>query len=289
MSMKNYLGFEKIMNEEEREVERNGEVINEMITTSKTVLVGRVKAVRTGTTKAGRPYGQIILSSGAEKYDITADGIIKSECEREEDGTPKPIFVNFYNSMKARGNKAYDDFLRLTTASEEGKSPVVRENSIVMLKCTQQVITYPDDSNFVSYLAIKMYINGICELQENDVPCAYLLMGTAILTQKQGDYRLSIPTTMQNPITGAWDVKTYINCIPATEDGKFTDEMVKSLAKHGDKFTRTVLVSDDAKYNLETSDPLNPEADFTFKSWMTIPEFEEGELKNGNGDIVVVD
>ena len=289
--MKNFEIFSRINSEVEDTYTRDGVEEKNIVTSSTVILAGRVKTVTTSTTKGGSPMATMVLSGGAKQYIINTDGTIKEieEAERDEQGVIKPVFIGFYNSKAARGNKAYDDLMKLTTPKTEGKQAAVRPDSVVMVKATKQVRTKEDGSQFVSYLGTRVYISGVAEVRANKdgKPGCWALMNAVILREKDGAYSMSLPISMLNPVSGKYDITCFVDCQP--KSGIWTSEMLQSFAKRGEHSARAVLLAEPDDYVLDANDPMNPKATLKFSAWITVPEFEESEAGSNRGSVVTMD
>lgn len=288
--MKNFELFNRINNETEDTYVRDGVEEKSIVTTSTVVLAGRVKTINSSTTKSGNPMATLVLSSGAKQYIVQADGSVKEagEVERDEKGVIKPVFIGFYNSKQARGNKAYDDLMRLATPKSEGKHAAIRPDIPIMVKATKQVRTREDGSQYISYLGTRAYISGVAEVRANAAgPGCWTIMGAVILREKDGEYSMSLPVQMLNPVSGKYDITCYVDCQP--KSGVWTSEMIQSFAKRGEHSARAVLYADEPDYQMDTTDPMAPKGVINFSAWTTIPEFENSETGSGRGAIVTAD
>lgn len=288
--MKNFEMFNRINNETQDTYTKDGVDIQQTITNCTTILVGRVKRVTTGETKSGKPMATLVLSGGAKQFQIQDDASIKEiDTELTEDGKIPEVYIQFYDSSKPRGNKAYSDLMKLATPKTEGKSAAVTRDRIVIVKASKQIKTNEDGTQYITYMGTRVYISGVAEIQENKdhVPGCYTLLGSVTLFEKDGEYLLSMPITMANPVTGAYDVTCYINCKPSS--GVFTPEMIQSFGKK-EKCARVALHVETENYNLDTTNPLKPTGEATFSSWAVIPEFVDGEIGTSNmGNVVTVE
>ena len=193
--MRNTEIFSRINSENEETYTKDGIEETNIVTNETVVLVGRVKTVKTAETKNNKPMATLIMSGGARQFLIKEDGSIDTiEPERDDEGRIKSVFVDFYNSNQPRGNKAYDDLMKLATPKSEDKQAAVRRGSIVLIKATKQIKTrVSDGSQFVTYMGTKVYISGIAEVQNKIVdnvvkPGSWTLLNSVILREKDGQY-----------------------------------------------------------------------------------------------------
>ena len=201
--MRNTEIFSRINSENEETYTKDGIEETNIVTNETVVLVGRVKTVKTAETKNNKPMATLIMSGGARQFLIKEDGSIDTiEPERDDEGRIKSVFVDFYNSNQPRGNKAYDDLMKLATPKSEDKQAAVRRGSIVLIKATKQIKTrVSDGSQFVTYMGTKVYISGIAEVQNKIVnnvvkPGSWTLLNSVILREKDGQYSLTMPVNM---------------------------------------------------------------------------------------------
>ena len=285
--MKNFEIFNRINSEEQENYMKDGVESTSIVTSSTVILAGRVKTIITGETKTGKPKATLVLSAGAKQYTIQSDGSIKlSEPERTDEEKIPSLYIDFYNSSKPKGSKAYDDIMRLSTPKSEGKPAAVEQGRIVIVKASKQVRTSEDGSQFTTYMGTRVYIGGCAEVQENKAgEGCFVLLGSVTLFEKDGEYSLSMPMNMQNPVTGKYDITCFIECKPAS--GQFTPEMIQNFAKRGDHCARVALLTKTDGYNIDTTNPLKPTAEAVFESFTVIPEFEENEFENSARGSVV--
>lgn len=286
--MNNYEIFNTIIGEETQNYMKDGVEVQQVVTSKKVLLVGRVKAIKTAETKKGKPMATLVLSAGAERYDIQDDGsILKNEPTLDDEGNMPAVFIQFYDSNNIKGNKAYSGLMKMVTPKTEGKQAAVTQDKIVMVKAVQQIKTNDDGSQFTTYMGSRVYISGVAEVQDKTRTPEYeALLGSVTLFENEGEYSLSMPMNMQNPVTGAYDVTCYINCVP--KGGVFTPEMIQSFAKR-EHCARVVLGIPADKYMLDATNPIKPTCEVEFENWMVIPEFIEGEIGSGMGTVVTAE
>lgn len=291
--MRNTEIFSRINSENEETYTKDGIEETNIVTNETVVLVGRVKTVKTAETKNNKPMATLIMSGGARQFLIKEDGSIDTiEPERDDEGRIKSVFVDFYNSNQPRGNKAYDDLMKLATPKSEDKQAAVRRGSIVLIKATKQIKTrVSDGSQFVTYMGTKVYISGIAEVQNKIVdnvvkPGSWTLLNSVILREKDGQYSLTMPVNMLNPITNNYDITCFLECNPIS--GEFTPEMIQSFGKR-EKAARVALLAKPEDYVVDLTNPLKPTGYVNFSAWATIPEFEDNEISDNRGNVVTVE
>ena len=140
-------------------------------------------------------------------------------------------------------------------------------------------------------MGTKVYISGIAEVQNKIVdnvvkPGSWTLLNSVILREKDGQYSLTMPVNMLNPITNNYDITCFLECNPIL--GEFTPEMIQSFGKR-EKAARVALLAKPEDYVVDLTNPLKPTGHVNFSAWATIPEFEDNEISDNRGNVVTVE